>query len=101
MGCAPARHRNRRCRQRFSCGERPRAARRERSPVLRPARMIRALSAFAACVLAAACATPKPSIALAPTPSPAGSDAARAAVRAIADDYAAAFTAAFPEDAER
>lgn len=63
--------------------------------------MNRALLAFIACAFAAACATPKPSAAPAPVPAPIGSDAARAAVRAIADDYVAAYVESFPEDAER
>ncbi|HVE86664.1 MAG TPA: DUF885 domain-containing protein [Myxococcales bacterium] len=57
--------------------------------------MTRVPAALALCLLAS-CATSKPGTA----PAPAGNDRARAAVRALADDYVAAFTATFPEVAE-
>src|SRR6185295_4758816 len=50
-------------------------------------------AALALCLLTA-CATSKP------TAPPASNDAARAAVRRLADEYVAAFTTTFPEAAE-
>lgn len=59
------------------------------------ASMTRASTALALGLLAA-CATPKPAAA----PAPGGNEAARAAVRALADDYVAAFTTFYPDAAE-
>ncbi|HEY8209294.1 MAG TPA: DUF885 domain-containing protein [Myxococcaceae bacterium] len=61
--------------------------------------MTRAAAALTLCLLTA-CATEKPAAAPPPAPAPAGNDAARAEVHRLADDYVAAFTAAFPDAAE-